>query len=46
MVRCVEEEESDEQYLPQPVPGDIRLDHLTDSQQSQVTRSLYFEGIF
>uniref|UniRef100_A0A8C1KT19 Gypsy retrotransposon integrase-like protein 1 n=1 Tax=Cyprinus carpio TaxID=7962 RepID=A0A8C1KT19_CYPCA len=36
MIRCVEEEESDEQYLPQPVPGEIGLDHLTASQQSQV----------
>ncbi|XP_026050763.1 uncharacterized protein LOC113037671 [Carassius auratus] len=36
MIRCVEEEESDEQYLPQPVFGEIGLDHLTASQQSQV----------
>ncbi len=36
MIHCVEEEESDKQYLPQPVPGDLRLEHLTDSQRSQV----------
>lgn len=34
MIRSVEEEESNEQYLPQPVPGEIGLDHLTDSQRS------------
>ncbi len=46
MVRCVEEEEeSDEQYLPQPVPGDLRLDHLTDSMRSQV-QALFTSNIF
>ncbi|KAL0188271.1 hypothetical protein M9458_015370, partial [Cirrhinus mrigala] len=35
MIRRVEEGESDDQYLPQSVPGDISLDHLMYSQQLQ-----------
>lgn len=45
MIRCVEGEESDDQYLPQPVPGSISLDHLTDSQQLQV-RALFTSKVF
>ncbi|XP_073803353.1 uncharacterized protein isoform X2 [Danio rerio] len=36
MVCRVGEEESDEQYLPEPNVGDLELDHLSEAQQSQV----------
>ncbi len=46
MVKQVnEEEESDEQYLPRPVLGDVDLSHLSPQQQQEVS-NICLPGVF
>lgn len=43
--QVLEEEESDDQYLPQPALGDVDLSHLSPQQQKEV-REVSLTGVF